>query len=1185
MDRDRDPRSWMMRLTPLRAAAVFVLIGFAWIFFSDLTPQLLGLQIEQERLFQTLKGWGFVLVMGVIFYLLTKRLAHITRARETELQGLLDNLPALISRLDSEGRIRLGNSRFQDWFGHRSSSFIGKSPEEILGADSDEKLKAHIKAALAGERVSYEFEIETMRGRRTVNLECAPDRDEHGAIRGSFMLITDLSGQRAAETALRETEQRYQRLVEGAPVGILINQDNRFVYANMAAAEILGASTPDDLIGRPALSHIDPEFVPIVKERIQAVLERGESVPRLEERFLRLDGSPVEVEVAASGCIHEGRSAIQVIIRDVSDRVAAERARRQSEEQYRRIIETTHEGVWVVDESWRTTFVNNRMAEMLGYEPEELHGRDARELVAPEHDDELTELIRRRERGVAEDVDIRLVRRDGGIIWVHMIASPFMDENSEFQGALAMVSDITERKNAEDRLRESEGRFVAFMNNSPAGAWLKDEGGRYVYLNKTILNEYRLTPEEVIGRTDADLFPPEVAAELKSNDDLALSSDRTIETQETIPNPDGQDHIWQILKFPVRDIDGRRLVGGFALDITDQMHASREKQRLLAELHERVKEMQALNRVLDLLQDPSVVTSQALSSVAAVMKGALRSPDRVEVRVVFAGEEHGTGGFTVSGHMLAAEFTTIHGESGRIEVVYPDGPDPDAGDDEFLPEERNLLNAVASLLRSFLERVRASKALAHREALYRHVVEAQTELLCRWKPDTTLTFVNDAYQRMFAGDSGAELTGRKWIDFVSEETRDFKQSMIETALQAGPNVGVNTYENLIIDHAGRRRWMQWRDRPVFDDSGRLVEVQSAGRDITERVEAENALKLSEERFHVVASATTDVIWDWDLVHDHIWWSEGMTQLFGHTLEEQSSKIDWWANLVHPEDRSRVSASLNRIRRSDDDVHWSEEYRLRRADGSYAIVHDRGDILRDSQGKPIRMVGGITDITEKKAAERRQKLMMQELDHRVKNNLATVLSIAESTFRVSDSLDQFAESFTGRIRALARMHALLAYSRWEGISLRQLMERTLEAYAMNQDSTVTIEGEDIELSPTAAPVLCMAVHELATNAAKYGSLSVPGGRVAAHWRIEEVNVDNQGPVPTFFLEWRESDGPAVEAPSRRGLGSDLIEGAVNYELNGTVEMRFHTEGLACTLQAPLDSIIPEHESGKPAAHTM
>jgi two-component sensor histidine kinase len=186
---------------------------------------------------------------------------------------------------------------------------------------------------------------------------------------------------------------------------------------------------------------------------------------------------------------------------------------------------------------------------------------------------------------------------------------------------------------------------------------------------------------------------------------------------------------------------------------------------------------------------------------------------------------------------------------------------------------------------------------------------------------------------------------------------------------------------------------------------------------------------------------------------------------------------------------------------------------------------------------------------------------------VKNNLAAVISLAEQTGRGSTEYGEFLDKFMGRLRAMSRMHSVLAQSRWQGADLRTLVMQTLEAFGSGSVGKSSVRGESVLLGPRAAQAMAMALNELATNAVKYGALSSPGGTVGVSWGVRM-----EDGVRRLGVRWEERGGPEVRAPERRGFGSQLIEGTISYELRGTVTTEYARTGVVCSMDVPLTEEI-------------
>jgi two-component sensor histidine kinase len=208
-------------------------------------------------------------------------------------------------------------------------------------------------------------------------------------------------------------------------------------------------------------------------------------------------------------------------------------------------------------------------------------------------------------------------------------------------------------------------------------------------------------------------------------------------------------------------------------------------------------------------------------------------------------------------------------------------------------------------------------------------------------------------------------------------------------------------------------------------------------------------------------------------------------------------------------------------------------------------------------------GILRDITERKRWEEHQVLLMAEIDHRAKNLLAAIQAMVLLTKSSTPSVGDYADTLIGRLHAMARAHDLLARDKWQGARLCELIRGEFAAYVGSDSNAVEITGEDILLRPRAAQTLSLALHELTTNAAKYGALSQPGGRVAIVSSIERSPSGQ-----TLLLSWTESGGPEVAQPNRRGFGRVVIERSIAHDLAGSASLEFEREGIRCVIRVPL-----------------
>jgi PAS domain S-box-containing protein len=345
--------------------------------------------------------------------------------------------------------------------------------------------------------------------------------------------------------------------------------------------------------------------------------------------------------------------------------------------------------------------------------------------------------------------------------------------------------------------------------------------------------------------------------------------------------------------------------------------------------------------------------------------------------------------------------------------------------------------------------------------------------------------------------------------------------------------------------------------PLHGEGGELAGAINCFQDITKRKHTEEALRVSEQRFRDFAAAASDWFWETDATHRFIWLSENVEDLAGVPREWHYGKtrLELMAPGMDP-------ASLEAHRRTLDARQPFRDFQyLRRGPTGDTWLSVSGVPSFDAAGRFKGYRGVSSDISEKKRAEEHRELLLAELSHRVKNTLAIVQAFAAQTASRITTVPDFLEVFRGRLRALATGHTLVTDGKWRAASFADLTRATLEPYLT--DARIQLDIEDVALMPELALTLTLACHELATNACKFGALSVPGGRVALTARaLRGAGGDD------LQVTWREQGGPAVRKPEQPGFGTSLLVKAIEYQHDGRAELDWHEEGLVCRVNVPL-----------------
>jgi PAS domain S-box-containing protein len=349
---------------------------------------------------------------------------------------------------------------------------------------------------------------------------------------------------------------------------------------------------------------------------------------------------------------------------------------------------------------------------------------------------------------------------------------------------------------------------------------------------------------------------------------------------------------------------------------------------------------------------------------------------------------------------------------------------------------------------------------------------------------------------------------------------------------------------------GSERVVDFAMHPIRNQSGAIMFLYPTGVDISERKRVEADLRDSEQRLRYVAAiveSSDDAIVSKNLDGIITSWNSGAERIFGYTAEEAVGQP---IMIVIPQDRqSEEREILTRIRRGERIDHF-ETVRQRRH-GSLINVSLTVSPVKNAEGKIIGASKIARDITEQKRSQERIATLAREAEHRSKNVLASVQ--AAVNLSRADTPEGLKQAIEGRIRALANVHSLFVESRWIGAELSTIAAQELDPYAAKE--RVRIEGPPVLLEPNAAQAVAVTLHELATNAAKYGSLSGPGGRVELTWV--------HGEDKRLVMRWTETGGPAVQVPTREGFGSRVIDRMIR-QLKGKTRFDWHPEGLVCEI---------------------
>ncbi|HET8995954.1 MAG TPA: HWE histidine kinase domain-containing protein [Acetobacteraceae bacterium] len=441
------------------------------------------------------------------------------------------------------------------------------------------------------------------------------------------------------------------------------------------------------------------------------------------------------------------------------------------------------------------------------------------------------------------------------------------------------------------------------------------------------------------------------------------------------------------------------------------------------------------------------------------------------------------------------------------------------------------------------------------QAMLQAVFDTTPECIKVVAPDGSLLEMNRAGLEMIGAASLDAVRGACVFDMIAPEDREAWRQRHDRVCR-GEHLSWSF--DLVLQH-GLRRHMETHAAPFPMPDGSTAHL-AVTRDITERRRDRQRLEESERRLRDLLDALPAAIYTTDRAGRLTFYNQAAALLAGcePRLGEDSWCVAWRLldseGAPIPHDQCPMAITLKQQQ-----AVRGTEVMAERPDGQRVPILPYPALLRDAAGAVVGGVNMLVDISARKDAERRQKLLVNELNHRVKNTLATVQSIAAQTFRgLADTPAR--QWFDARLLALSQVHDILNRENWEGADLGDIILQTIAPLGDPQRNRFTLDGPELRLPPGMALSVAMALHELCTNAAKYGALSGAAGQVAITWSAE--------PHRRLRFRWEESGGPPVRPPAARGFGSRLIERGLARELGGSARLDFAPSGVLCEIDAPL-----------------
>jgi len=462
-------------------------------------------------------------------------------------------------------------------------------------------------------------------------------------------------------------------------------------------------------------------------------------------------------------------------------------------------------------------------------------------------------------------------------------------------------------------------------------------------------------------------------------------------------------------------------------------------------------------------------------------------------------------------------------------------------------DEDGTVRGVSCIVNETTERVKADAALRESEERLRAIFAQSAAGIALGDLTGKLLSVNDHFCRI-VGRPRDELIGIRMQEITFADDLPENQRLFQHMVQTGESFEI---EKRYVRGDGSLVWVANSVSAIRDDGGNMLQAVAISVDIGERRHAQEI----EKHLASMIASSNDAIMGIDLDMKITSWNAAAEKLYGYSQDEVVGRS---VLMLVPDGRQEEEPRILTEVRAGRFVEPYETQR-RRKDGRLVEVLLSVSPIRDANGRVIGASKTAHDITARKDAERLKSILVNELHHRVKNVLATVTAIARQTLGRDKANHEEVEAFTSRLASLSRAQDLLVHADWQHADLKAVMQQALSPYPVD---AFQIGGPSVPLPPRAVVSLSLALHELATNAAKYGALSAPGGQVSISWQFEPL-ADNR-----LRIVWEERGGPEVAPPRRRGFGSTLIERLLSAELKGETKFVYEKSGVICVIEAEM-----------------
>ncbi len=823
-------------------------------------------------------------------------------------------------------------------------------------------------------------------------------------------------------------------------------------------------------------------------------------------------------------------------------------------------IHSAQNGILIIDakrDEHPIVFCNSAVEAMTGYKQDELLGRSCQVLLGHDPEQQSDEQLQAAIQNASEcQIVIRYIHEDGTRVWNELTISPVKDEFGKSTHFLGILTDVTRYKESQDELERKKSLFEGILQGIPDALMLANLDRKLTFCNPGVRKVFGYEPEEMVGQSTSILYHNREDYERQGEIRFHRGAEsHYVPVQLLLKRKNGEPFQGELIGTILKSQNGEPLgFLGLVRDVTERMESEAERQRyyrVLEALATGTRIDDLLKLVVQLAEEarPGMLgsillldeTKQFLNTGYAA---SLPAEYNEAINGVRIGEGIGSCGTAAyeRRQVIVQEIATHpywkhyrhlaeaanlracwsepilspDGEClGSLAMYFQEPQSPSSSDSELLKHSAQLAGIV-------LDRARAYDRVKRSEQRYRSLVETFNSIVWTTSADGQVVSRQSAWEE-YTGQSFDQVYGDGWAQVIHPDDRQRIMGSWRKSFQSGTKFQTNG--RLWNAKTKQYRYFDVYAVPIRDETGKILEWVGTTTDVHERRSAENALQIHEERLSLALRVTNDAIWDCDLVDGTVWWNEAYQKQFGRPVDTNNS-WQWWIDRIHPADRTRIHDSIQAFAagKGSPANRWSEEYRFLRADGSYAHIIDRALLARDDQGKPVRMLGAMMDVTDRRALEKQvmkaasetQRTIGQDLHDGVGQELTGLAMLADSLTmglgRMSLPQSQLAEKIgvgiertLAQVRSLAKgMNPVDVDPRGLVSALAELSDHAHQLYGI-KCSFACDECICIGDSETATQLFRIA-QEAITNAVKHGK--------ATSIKIELLQTDNSMELKIF-----------------------------------------------------------------------